>query len=221
MAPNVVFIISSLFSVRFVAGALVCNPTPNTALCAADFAVVNTLTWATAQTQAGMSGYLASTNKMGAVKTALAAGVPSGQTISDACLNCQAAPIVCGFTSGCMGSCLSAPTGYACRVCNEKKCFSKKACGGVYGTSLQLPWTVETGATTLTQNQGQQVVNEAEAAQADTATGVTCATATTTGAATTTLAATTVAASSAYSGSYHCALVMALATLAPTVWSMI
>eukprot|EP00929_Paragymnodinium_shiwhaense_P102463 TRINITY_DN6565_c0_g1_i1.p1 TRINITY_DN6565_c0_g1~~TRINITY_DN6565_c0_g1_i1.p1 ORF type:complete len:256 (+),score=28.44 TRINITY_DN6565_c0_g1_i1:98-769(+) len=102
-----------------------------------DLAVIQKPEFATQLLDAGAQAFLAQLPG----KEALGGVIGQG-TLSEDCLACQGEAIDCATQQhACFQYCAESVCGHACRSCIQASCDVQKACGGVPGQTLQLPYT--------------------------------------------------------------------------------
>lgn len=121
-----------------LAQSMTCAPAGQ-ALCgsAEDIAVVNTSQFAKDIESAGPKAYGGDTSGAQALEAIIGAG-----KLSAACLACQGASIDCSVQqTDCFSICGDAGNcAKSCKTCIIKNCDVQKACGGVPGVSVQMPF---------------------------------------------------------------------------------
>jgi len=104
---------------------------------ASDMAVLNTSTFSKSLETAGRKAYARDTTGVQALTAVLGAGA-----LSDGCLACQGASLDCSVQqSECFSICSdSGNCAKECKECIHKYCDVQKACGGVAGVTVQIPY---------------------------------------------------------------------------------
>eukprot|EP00929_Paragymnodinium_shiwhaense_P050477 TRINITY_DN253_c0_g1_i1.p1 TRINITY_DN253_c0_g1~~TRINITY_DN253_c0_g1_i1.p1 ORF type:complete len:401 (+),score=87.61 TRINITY_DN253_c0_g1_i1:93-1295(+) len=119
-----------------VSSTLVCAPSGQS-LCAGDMGTIGNVAFARQLLDAGQKAFIDSIPGAQAIEATIGAG-----RLSPGCLQCQGAGVDCALSqSECFEKCSAAACNVDCQKCLIAKCDLQKACGGVAGRAVQLPYT--------------------------------------------------------------------------------